>query len=133
VQIETKFPDPQLWDKVRPIYIMSEHWAEAHDARLPANVSAGEENYASRHANGTGPFILKEFEPNGRVVMVRNPEFWRAGYPAVMITDTAFYRYYAGGQSCTSRSRAQPFGRGSRASSRRHLVKPGESAHGTCA
>lgn len=76
VQIETRFPDPQLWDKVRPVYIMSEQWAKAHDARLPADVSAGEENYASRHANGTGPFIFKEFEPNGRVVMVRNPEWW---------------------------------------------------------
>ena len=66
VRIETKFPDPQLWDKVRTIAIMSESWAAAHDARVPVNVSAGEENYASRHANGTGPFILKEFEPNGR-------------------------------------------------------------------
>ena len=76
VRIETKFPDPQLWDKVRPISIMSERWAAAHDARVPVNVSAGQENYASRHANGTGPFVLKEFEPNGRVVMVRNPDWW---------------------------------------------------------
>ena len=76
VHIETKFPDPQLWDKVRPIYIMSKRWAEAHDAPLPVDVNAGEENFASRHANGTGPFILKEFEPNGRAVMVRNPGWW---------------------------------------------------------
>jgi peptide/nickel transport system substrate-binding protein len=82
VHIETKFPDPQLWDKVRPIYIMSEHWAEAHDARVPADVSAGEENFASRHANGTGPFILKEFEPNGRAVMARNADWWGSeSYP----------------------------------------------------
>jgi peptide/nickel transport system substrate-binding protein len=40
------------------------------------NVSAGEENFASRHANGTGPFIVKEFEPNGRLLMVRNPIWW---------------------------------------------------------
>ena len=46
-----------------PIYIMSKRWAEAHDAPLPVDVNAGEENFASRHANGTGPFILKEFEP----------------------------------------------------------------------
>ena len=31
----------------------------AHDVQVPVNVSAGEENYASRHANGTGPFILE--------------------------------------------------------------------------
>jgi peptide/nickel transport system substrate-binding protein len=76
VHIETKFPDPQLWYKVEPIYIMSKRWAEAHDAPIPVDVNAGEENFASRHANGTGPFILKEFEPNGPVVMVRNPDWW---------------------------------------------------------
>jgi peptide/nickel transport system substrate-binding protein len=63
-------------DQLRPIRIMSQHWAEAHDARVPVNVSAGEENFASRHANGTGPFILKQFEPNGRIVVVRNPDWW---------------------------------------------------------
>jgi peptide/nickel transport system substrate-binding protein len=76
VRIRTKFPDPQLDLKLSSICIMSKSWAEAHDARVPVNVSAGEENYASRHANGTGPFILKEFEPNGRVVMARNPNWW---------------------------------------------------------
>jgi peptide/nickel transport system substrate-binding protein len=76
VHIVTKFPDPQLWDKVRPIYIMSERWTERHDARLPAIVNEGQENFASRHANGTGAFILTQFEPNGPAVMVRNPDWW---------------------------------------------------------
>ena len=78
VRIETRFPDPGLQDKVRRFYIMSERWAAAHDAQVPVNLGAGEENYASRHANGTGPFILKEFEPNGPVVMVRNPSRHRS-------------------------------------------------------
>ena len=76
VRIETKAPDPGLQDRLRRISIVSERWAEAHDARFPVNVSAGEENFASRHANGTGAFLLKEFEPNGRAVMVRNPDWW---------------------------------------------------------
>jgi peptide/nickel transport system substrate-binding protein len=76
VHIVTKFPDPQLWEHVRTISIMSEGWATSHDARAPINVSAGEENFASRHANGTGPFTLKQFEPNGRVVTERNPDWW---------------------------------------------------------
>jgi peptide/nickel transport system substrate-binding protein len=76
VHIKTKFPDPQLWDKVRTIAIVSESWATAQDAIVPTNVSASEENYASQNANGTGPFILKEFEPNGPIVMVRNPDWW---------------------------------------------------------
>ena len=41
-----------------------------------------QETYASRHANGTGPFVLEEFEPHGRWVMVRNPAWWGAAdYP----------------------------------------------------
>ena len=39
-------------------------------ARRPhsTNVDTGKETFASRHANGTGPFILEEFEPHGRWV-----------------------------------------------------------------
>jgi peptide/nickel transport system substrate-binding protein len=50
---------------------------------VPANYNrAREETYASRHANGTGPFMLEEFEPHGRWVMVRNPDWWgTADYP----------------------------------------------------
>jgi peptide/nickel transport system substrate-binding protein len=76
VRIVTKFPAPQLYDNLRTIRIMSKRWAEAHDAGVPVSPSAGDENYASRHANGTGPFILKEFEPNGPLIMVRNPDWW---------------------------------------------------------
>jgi hypothetical protein len=43
---------------------------------------AREETCASRHANGTGPFMLESFEPRGRWVMVRNPARWgTAEYP----------------------------------------------------
>jgi peptide/nickel transport system substrate-binding protein len=43
---------------------------------------AREENYASRHANGTGPFMVEAFEPRGPYVLVRNPAWWGAAeYP----------------------------------------------------
>ena len=32
-------------------------------------------------ANGTGPFVLKEFVPNDRVIMERNPQYFRKGRP----------------------------------------------------
>jgi peptide/nickel transport system substrate-binding protein len=89
VRIKTRFQDPQLWDKVRTIAIVSESWATAHDARVPVNVSAGEENYASRHANGTGPFILKKFEPNGPIIMVRNPDWWASSATRTISTGSS--------------------------------------------
>jgi hypothetical protein len=58
------------------VAIMSKAWALAHGVRTPVKQKGGEETFASRHANGTGPFMLEEFEPDGRWVMVRNPNWW---------------------------------------------------------
>jgi peptide/nickel transport system substrate-binding protein len=40
------------------------------------NYVAKEESYASRNANGTGPYILKTWEPDKRVVFAANPDWW---------------------------------------------------------
>ena len=32
--------------------------------------------YAVRNANGTGPYMLKSYEPDNRVVLVANPHWW---------------------------------------------------------
>jgi peptide/nickel transport system substrate-binding protein len=78
IRLVTAAPDPLLWMRLSFVAIMSKAWGESHDVRVPANMAAGTETYASRHANGTGPFVLKEFEPHGRWVMVRNPDWWGA-------------------------------------------------------
>jgi peptide/nickel transport system substrate-binding protein len=83
VRITTKGPDPSLWFKLADVAIMSKAWAQMHGVTEPADfVGAREETYASRHANGTGPFVLESFEPRGGWVMVRNPDWWgTAEYP----------------------------------------------------
>ncbi len=42
----------------------------------PVDVRKGTENYASNHANGTGPFMLKSREPGVRTVLVPYPAYW---------------------------------------------------------
>jgi peptide/nickel transport system substrate-binding protein len=83
VRFTTSGPDPGLWLKLADVAIMSKAWAEQHGVTRPADYNrAREETYASRHANGTGPFVLEEFEPYGHWVMVRNPTWWgTAEYP----------------------------------------------------
>ncbi len=83
VRVTTSRPDPSLWVKLVEVAIMSKAWAEAHNVTRPADYTgAREETYASRHANGTGPFRLETFEPRGGWVMVRNPTWWgRADFP----------------------------------------------------
>jgi peptide/nickel transport system substrate-binding protein len=77
VRIATKAPDPSLWLKLADVAIVSKAWAQAHGVMKPADfVGAREETYASRHANGTGPFVLESFEPRGGWTMVRNPDWW---------------------------------------------------------
>jgi peptide/nickel transport system substrate-binding protein len=76
IHVVTAAPDPLLWMRLSFVAIMSKAWGQSHDVRVPSNMAAGIETYASRHANGTGPFVLKEFEPHGRWVMVRNPDWW---------------------------------------------------------
>ncbi|HZA66847.1 MAG TPA: ABC transporter substrate-binding protein [Geminicoccaceae bacterium] len=83
VRITTAAPDPSLWLKLADITIMSKAWAQEHDVTKPADfVGARAETYASRHANGTGPFVLASFEPRGGWALVRNPDWWGAAdYP----------------------------------------------------
>jgi peptide/nickel transport system substrate-binding protein len=83
VRVTTTEPDPLLWLRLANIAIMSRTWAQEHGVAKPADfVGAGEETYASRHANGTGPFTVEAFEPRGDFVLVRNPDWWgTADYP----------------------------------------------------
>ncbi len=76
VDFETVVPDPVFVDGITFWVIMSKSWCEAHGATEPADLARSEENYASRHANGTGPFILASREPDRRTTLVNNPNWW---------------------------------------------------------
>ncbi len=76
VDFETEVPDPVFVDGITFWVIMSKSWCEAHGAAEPADLTRAEENYATRHANGTGPFILASREPDRRTTLVNNPKWW---------------------------------------------------------
>jgi peptide/nickel transport system substrate-binding protein len=56
--------------------IMSKAWAEKNNAVHSADMTKNEENFATRNAMGTGPFVLKSREPDVRTVLVKNPTWW---------------------------------------------------------
>ena len=68
--------NPIPWEDLAWLSIMSKVWAERHGAELPSPLSDDRWDYAETHANGTGPFILEEFEPSARTVLVRNANWW---------------------------------------------------------
>ena len=76
VEIETKTAFPILPDVISQVFIMSKKWCEANNATAPVDRRKGIENAASFRANGTGPFRLRERQPNVRTVFVRNGNYW---------------------------------------------------------
>ena len=69
-------PDAVLPEKLVQVGIMSREWATKHGVLLPQDYNAKQETFAVRNANGTGPYVLKSYEPDNRVVLVANPHWW---------------------------------------------------------
>jgi peptide/nickel transport system substrate-binding protein len=76
VDIETKSPTPILLDQLSTTYIMSKAWCEENQAVHPVDRRKGIENAASFRANGTGPYRLRERQPDVRTTFVRNGNYW---------------------------------------------------------
>ncbi len=69
-------PNPVLLRNIADFRIMSRAWAMKHKSESVQNYVAKEESYASRNVNGTGPYIIKGWEPDKRIVMTANPDWW---------------------------------------------------------
>lgn len=76
VEFETKAPFPILPDVFSFFYIMSKDWCEKNGATKPVDRRKGIENTASFKSNGTGPFRLRERQPNVKTSFVRNGAYW---------------------------------------------------------
>ena len=76
IEIETKAPFPILPNVLSTVYIMSKKWCEDNQAIRPVDRRKGIENAASFRANGTGPYRLRERQPNIRTTFVRNGNYW---------------------------------------------------------
>ena len=78
VEIETAQPSPAgvFFENLNAVRIMSKAWCEKHGATKPQDFKTGEETYSSRHANGTGPYMLVTREAEVRTVLRKNPKWW---------------------------------------------------------
>ena len=76
VEVTTEIPDPIFPEEITGWVIMSKQWCQEHDSMQPADLTKAGENYATRHANGTGPYILDVREPDRRTTMHANPSWW---------------------------------------------------------
>lgn len=76
IELKQDKPNPLLLEHLNTIYIMSRAWCIAHHVEKPLDFKAKEETFAARHANGTGPYMLKTREPGVKTVLVKNPHWW---------------------------------------------------------
>ena len=78
IHIHTDGPNPILPDWLTGIFIMDEEWAIENGVETAQDFAEGEENFAVRNANGTGPFRLESRQPDVQTVLVRNETYWGA-------------------------------------------------------
>jgi len=91
VDFITDGPAPILPNYLAAVAIMSKAWCEAHNT-LRAATLKDEESYATRNANGTGPFMLKDRQPLVRTVLVKNPNWWGLKDQPINIDEVVFSR-----------------------------------------
>src|SRR5947207_7360519 len=69
-------PQPVLLQNISDFRIMSKSWSEKNRSQNIQDYKQQEETYASRNTNGTGPYLIKGWEPDKRIVMTVNKEWW---------------------------------------------------------
>jgi len=81
VDLIMKEPNPVLLNHLFSFRIMNKAWALKNNSPFPQNYRDKEDTFASRHANGTGPFMVKERQTDVRTVLVANPDWWNKASP----------------------------------------------------
>lgn len=76
IEMVTRDPFPTLPDLISGWLIMGKAWSEKYQSAVPTDVRKGKENFASLHANGTGPFMLVSRQPGVRTVLKASPTWW---------------------------------------------------------
>ncbi|MEO3386475.1 ABC transporter substrate-binding protein [Mesorhizobium sp. CAU 1741] len=83
VEVQMKGPSPLYPNNVTNTFMMDKGWSEENDVVEVQDFGAGEDNYAVRNANGTGPYVLASREPDVRSVLTAFEDHWAENAPAV--------------------------------------------------
>ena len=76
VEFTSDKPNPVELGNIANIFIMSKAWCEKNKAERAQDISAREETFSARNANGTGPYILVLREPGVKTLYRKNPDWW---------------------------------------------------------
>jgi len=90
LDIFSDVPNPVLVNQLTELRIMSKPWAEKNNALLPKDIKTSDEPYTHRNTLGTGPFVLKSWTADQRLVLAANPNWWGRGKFAGNVTDVVY-------------------------------------------
>ena len=90
IDIFSNVPNPVLVNQLTELRIMSKAWAEKNNSVEPKDIKAKDENYAHRHALGTGPFVLQSWSQDSRLVLKNNPQWWGKGKFPTNVTEAVY-------------------------------------------
>ena len=90
IEIVTDGPNPLLPNNLTNIMMMDAGWATANSAQDVQDYAAGEDTFAARNTNGTGPFVLQSREADVRTVMTRNDAYWGLDSFPMDVTELVF-------------------------------------------
>ncbi|MEN9844307.1 MAG: hypothetical protein RLZZ612_2136, partial [Pseudomonadota bacterium] len=76
IDVFTKEPNPVLLNQMTELRMMSKAWAEKNKSVEPKDIKTQDENFAHRNAMGTGPFKLKEWQPDQKIVLTKHDAWW---------------------------------------------------------
>ncbi len=76
VEIETNGPNPIMPNNLTNMFMMDKGWAEANNAVKVQDYEGGEDTFAAKNANGTGPYVLVSREPDVKTVLTINENYW---------------------------------------------------------
>ncbi|MEM9138841.1 MAG: ABC transporter substrate-binding protein [Pseudomonadota bacterium] len=88
--IVTDGPNPIMPSNLTNLFIMDEGWAKANDAVKVQDFEGGEETFAARNANGTGPYMLTSREPDTKTVLTAFDGYWGKGEFPLEVTEVIY-------------------------------------------
>ena len=90
IDIFSEVPNPVLVNQLTELRILSKAWAEKNKSIEPKDIKNKDETFAHRNAMGTGPFQLKSWSPDQRLVLDPNPTWWGKGKYPTNVTEIVY-------------------------------------------
>lgn len=76
VDFMMKGPNPVLLNQLTELRIMNKAWSEKNKSVEPKDIRTKDETFSHRNAMGTGQYMVKEWQPDQKLVLVKNPNYW---------------------------------------------------------